>query len=224
MQESKSKAGASPLRQRAAQPRAASNSRPAAPLAAPCPIRFTRAICGDLGQAERREWWIANGLGGYAGGTIAGSLTRRYHGLLIAPVGIATRAPADPRQSRCHPDRGHAGLGRCSPTDGRAAPSLRRGMSGSEAFISTTPFRSGPTRSTTFKSRRASGWSPAPTRPMRRGVCGRPPSRRRTGCRCGSPCSPTIATTTARRPSAALRPRFASMASVSCSPMPGSFR
>jgi predicted glycogen debranching enzyme len=52
----------------------------------PRPIRFTRAICGDLAQAERREWWIANGLGGYAGGTIAGSLTRRYHGLLIAPV------------------------------------------------------------------------------------------------------------------------------------------
>jgi 4-alpha-glucanotransferase len=54
---------------------------------APCPIRFARAICGDLGQAERREWWIANGLAGYAGGTIASSLTRRYHGLLIAPVG-----------------------------------------------------------------------------------------------------------------------------------------
>src|SRR5215212_7739521 len=53
----------------------------------PYRIRFTRAICGDLGQAERREWWIANGLGGYAGGTIAASLTRRYHGLLIAPVG-----------------------------------------------------------------------------------------------------------------------------------------
>ena len=49
-------------------------------------IRFGRAICGDLDQAERREWWLANGLGGYAGGTIAGSLTRRYHGLLIAPV------------------------------------------------------------------------------------------------------------------------------------------
>src|SRR5215469_16297850 len=55
-------------------------------IAAPCPIRFTRAICGDLGQAERRKWWIANGLGGYASGTITGSLTRRYHGLLIAPV------------------------------------------------------------------------------------------------------------------------------------------
>ncbi|HEU4357155.1 MAG TPA: glycogen debranching enzyme N-terminal domain-containing protein, partial [Xanthobacteraceae bacterium] len=53
----------------------------------PSPIRFSRAICGDLGQAERREWWIANGRGGYAGGTIAGSLTRRYHGLLIAPIG-----------------------------------------------------------------------------------------------------------------------------------------
>src|SRR6266480_349769 len=56
-------------------------------ISAPCPIRFTRAICGDLGQAERREWWIANGLGGYASGTISSSLTRRYHGLLIAPVG-----------------------------------------------------------------------------------------------------------------------------------------
>ena len=29
---------------------------------------------------------MPNGLGAYAGGTIAGSLTRRYHGLLIAPV------------------------------------------------------------------------------------------------------------------------------------------
>src|SRR5262249_60992186 len=53
----------------------------------PSAIRFSRAICGDLGQAERREWWIANGRGSYAGGTIAGSLTRRYHGLLIAPIG-----------------------------------------------------------------------------------------------------------------------------------------
>jgi len=49
-------------------------------------LRFGRATCGDLYQAERREWWLANGLGGYAAGTIAGSLTRRYHGLLLAPV------------------------------------------------------------------------------------------------------------------------------------------
>jgi predicted glycogen debranching enzyme len=49
-------------------------------------IRFGREICGDLAQAERREWWLSNGLGGYAAGTLAGTLTRRYHGLLIAPI------------------------------------------------------------------------------------------------------------------------------------------
>ncbi|KAA0570957.1 amylo-alpha-1,6-glucosidase [Azospirillum sp. Sh1] len=52
----------------------------------PMPIRFGRAVCGDLAQAERREWWLANGLGAYAAGTLACSLTRRYHGLLVAPV------------------------------------------------------------------------------------------------------------------------------------------
>ena len=31
-----------------------------------------------------REWLVTNGLGGYASGTVAGVLTRRYHGLLIA--------------------------------------------------------------------------------------------------------------------------------------------
>src|SRR5215831_12796010 len=76
MSELKSKSGASGPPQSPAQER----------IAAPCPIRFTRAISGDLTQAERREWWIANGLGGYASGTIAGSLTRRHHGFLIAPV------------------------------------------------------------------------------------------------------------------------------------------
>ena len=54
--------------------------------ALPSFIRFGREICGDLGQAERREWWLANGRGAYAAGTVAGTLTRRYHGLLIAPV------------------------------------------------------------------------------------------------------------------------------------------
>ena len=56
------------------------------PLARLAPIRFGRAICGDLAAAERREWWIANGRGGYAGGTIAQTLTRRYHALLVAPI------------------------------------------------------------------------------------------------------------------------------------------
>jgi predicted glycogen debranching enzyme len=56
-------------------------------------IAFGRAICGDLEQAERREWLVTNGLGGFASGTIAGTLTRRYHGLLIAAV----HPPADRR-------------------------------------------------------------------------------------------------------------------------------
>ena len=62
------------------------SDQPAVALDVPRLVRFGRAVCGDLDQAERREWWLANGLGGYAAGTIAGSLTRRYHGLLIAPV------------------------------------------------------------------------------------------------------------------------------------------
>src|SRR5687768_14792383 len=33
-----------------------------------------------------KEWLVTNGLGGYASGTISGSLTRRYHGLLIAAL------------------------------------------------------------------------------------------------------------------------------------------
>lgn len=49
-------------------------------------IHFGREVCNDLDQAERREWWLANGLGGYAAGTVAGTLTRRYHGLLVAPL------------------------------------------------------------------------------------------------------------------------------------------
>lgn len=52
----------------------------------PTHIQFGREICGDLLQSERREWWLANGLGGYASGNIAGTLNRRYHGLLVAPV------------------------------------------------------------------------------------------------------------------------------------------
>src|SRR5919202_5201811 len=34
-----------------------------------------------------REWLVTNALGGYASGTVAGVITRRYHGLLIAALG-----------------------------------------------------------------------------------------------------------------------------------------
>src|SRR6266478_5759702 len=54
-------------------------------------IEFGREACGNLEATESREWLVTNGIGGYASGTIAGGLTRRYHGLLIAalqpPVG-----------------------------------------------------------------------------------------------------------------------------------------
>ncbi len=33
-----------------------------------------------------REWLVTNGLGGFASGTVAGALTRRYHGLLVAAL------------------------------------------------------------------------------------------------------------------------------------------
>ncbi len=57
------------------------------PTAAPSTmLDFGREICGYLPLAERREWLITNGIGGYACGTVAGLLTRRYHGLLIAAL------------------------------------------------------------------------------------------------------------------------------------------
>jgi predicted glycogen debranching enzyme len=34
----------------------------------------------------KEEWLVTNGLGGYASGTVSGSITRRYHGLLIAAL------------------------------------------------------------------------------------------------------------------------------------------
>jgi predicted glycogen debranching enzyme len=49
-------------------------------------IEFGREICGDLSTAETREWLVTNGIGGFASGTVAGLLTRRYHGLLIAAL------------------------------------------------------------------------------------------------------------------------------------------
>lgn len=49
-------------------------------------LSFGREICGHLSSAEQREWLVTNGLGGYACGTVAGMLTRHYHGLLVAAL------------------------------------------------------------------------------------------------------------------------------------------
>ncbi|MCB0322287.1 MAG: glycogen debranching enzyme N-terminal domain-containing protein [Bdellovibrionales bacterium] len=40
----------------------------------------------DFKSAIRREWLVTNGLGGFAYGTLGGTNTRRYHGLLIAAL------------------------------------------------------------------------------------------------------------------------------------------
>jgi predicted glycogen debranching enzyme len=49
-------------------------------------LAWGREVTGDLSPAERREWLCANGIGGFASGTIAGTQTRRYHGLLVAAL------------------------------------------------------------------------------------------------------------------------------------------
>jgi predicted glycogen debranching enzyme len=49
-------------------------------------ISFGADICNDLAAAEQREWLVTNGIGGFASGTVAGSATRRYHGLLVAAL------------------------------------------------------------------------------------------------------------------------------------------
>jgi predicted glycogen debranching enzyme len=56
------------------------------------PLGLTRIVTFDARQRKdpndlvSREWLVTNGLGGYAGGTLAGLITRRYHGLLIAAL------------------------------------------------------------------------------------------------------------------------------------------
>ena len=57
------------------------------------PIRFGGQIAGDLAAGSAREWLVADGVGGYAMGTVSGLRTRRYHGLLV----VAGDSPANRR-------------------------------------------------------------------------------------------------------------------------------
>jgi predicted glycogen debranching enzyme len=41
---------------------------------------------GNKRPLDEKEWIVTNGLGGYASGTISGSLTRRYHAYLVAAL------------------------------------------------------------------------------------------------------------------------------------------
>ena len=40
----------------------------------------------DIKSGVEKEWIITNGIGGYASSTVLGVNTRRYHGLLVAPL------------------------------------------------------------------------------------------------------------------------------------------
>jgi predicted glycogen debranching enzyme len=88
----KSKAASGKTAAKAARSSRKNSAAPATPLIPDdARIKFGREVCGNLETAEGREWLVSNGIGGFASGTIAGNLTRRYHGLLIAalqpPVG-----------------------------------------------------------------------------------------------------------------------------------------
>jgi len=56
-------------------------------------IRMDREITQDFERAAGIEWLETNGLGGWAGTTVSGAHSRRYHGLLVA----ATEPPAGRR-------------------------------------------------------------------------------------------------------------------------------
>ncbi len=49
-------------------------------------ISFGRHLASNGAIAPQREWLITNGIGGYGCGTVAGLLTRHYHGLLVAAL------------------------------------------------------------------------------------------------------------------------------------------
>jgi len=59
---------------------------------------FGPQVCGCLDGGSggaQREWLVPDGLGGYAMGTVSGLRTRRYHGLLVVPVGRTGRGAED---------------------------------------------------------------------------------------------------------------------------------
>jgi predicted glycogen debranching enzyme len=50
------------------------------------PLVVGREVCLDYARSSHLEWLEANGTGGFAMGTVSGSNTRRYHGLLVASL------------------------------------------------------------------------------------------------------------------------------------------
>ena len=72
-----------------------------------------------------REWLVANGLGGYASGTVAGVVTRRYHGPLIAALGAPFGGPS--AESHRGADSGSAaGRSKSAAANGPRSPRCPR--------------------------------------------------------------------------------------------------
>src|ERR1041385_433474 len=69
------------------------------------------ALPDDLHDRARllleTEWLVTNGLGGYASGTLAGVITRRYHGILVAalPNPLGRTVMLNHLGARVHVDR-----------------------------------------------------------------------------------------------------------------------
>jgi predicted glycogen debranching enzyme len=55
------------------------------------PFTIASAVCRNHARSSRLEWLETNGTGAFAMGTVAGTNTRRYHGLLVASL----RPPVD---------------------------------------------------------------------------------------------------------------------------------
>src|SRR6476660_1141729 len=69
------------------------NSRRGVPVPPAPPFTFGVQTCTGLSAGATREWLVADGLGGYASGTVSGLRTRRYHALQV----VAGDTPASRR-------------------------------------------------------------------------------------------------------------------------------
>jgi predicted glycogen debranching enzyme len=55
-------------------------------LSSSAPLPECRVVLDDGRDPAQLEWLVTNGLGGYGSGTVAGDITRRYHGLLVSAL------------------------------------------------------------------------------------------------------------------------------------------
>jgi glycogen debranching enzyme len=69
-------------------------------------MRVPAEVCRDHARSSRLEWLETNGAGGFAMGTVAGTNTRGYHGLLVASL----RPPVDRTVLLSRLDETYAGV------------------------------------------------------------------------------------------------------------------